>query len=71
MSEKRFRVGDRVDYNNSHAPEILKPNGTPGTVKRVILKRVYLIDWDDDKFKEDFDDTDPYRAEELIGLDGE
>lgn len=69
MSEPRFRVGDRVDYNNSSKPDTVKPNGTPGTVKRVIIKRVYLIAWDDDKFREDFDDTAPYSAEELVRLE--
>jgi len=58
-----------VDYNNSHKPEITKPNGTPGTIKRVIIKRVYLIDWDDSGFSESFDDSEPYRAEELMRLD--
>lgn len=65
MAEERFRRGDRVDYNNSRSERL--PNGTPGTIRRVIVTRKYIVDWDDGL--QDLTDEEPYGSEELIRIE--
>lgn len=73
MSEQRFKVGDRVDCYNEWAKwKGAGPNGTPGTVRRVIVHdtstahRTYVVTWDDG-----YEDGPgvTYEASELIALE--
>lgn len=66
MSERRFRRGDRVDFNNSRDPLTPAPNGTPGRVRRVIITRKYVVSWEDGYG----DDDAPYEPSELVPLEG-
>lgn len=65
MTEQRFRVGDRVDFNNGWARNATEPNKTPGTIRRVIITRKYVVTWDDGYSLYD----DPYEAHELVALE--
>lgn len=66
MTEQRFRVGDRVDFNNGWARNTTDPNKTPGTIRRVIITRKYIVNWDDGN-----DDNEFYWPEELVALEEE
>lgn len=66
MTEQRFKVGDRVDCYNEWAKwKVAGPNGTPGTIRRVIVHRTYVVTWDDG-YEDDPGVT--YEASELIAL---
>ena len=67
MTEPRYKRGDRVDFNNGWASGEIKPNGTPGRIRRVIVTRKYVVDWEDGCN----DDTEAYEGHELLRLDSE